>query len=64
MAMALKESILKALRARESQRQEARYLQYIRGKLRTGSTTMVTLIDPNGNRIDLTDHLEMEQTIL
>ena len=44
-----KEKILKALREREQQRSTARKIKYLRGKVRTGSTTMVTTIDAASN---------------
>jgi hypothetical protein len=58
------ESILKALRQRERQRNSARKIHFIQGKLRTGSTTMITTTDSKGSRIDITDKAEMEKAIL
>jgi hypothetical protein len=37
-----KDKILKALRHREQQRSTAKKIKYLRGKIRTGSTTIVT----------------------
>jgi len=45
-----KEKMLKALREREQQRSTARKIRYLRGKIRTGSTTMVSIIDSDGVR--------------
>jgi len=59
-----KEKMLKALREREAQRDTARKIRYLQGKLRTGSTTMVTTVDNDGNRIDITDKAEIEKAIL
>jgi hypothetical protein len=59
-----KEKMLKALREREQQRQTARKIRYLQGKLRIGSTTMVTTTDPGGNRVDITDQEGIEQAIL
>jgi len=50
-----KEKILKALREREQQRSTARKIKYLRGKVQTRSTTMVTTIDAAGNKIDITN---------
>jgi hypothetical protein len=58
------ENTLKALRERESQHRTARKLRYLRGKLRSGSTTMVTTVDAEGNRIDITSQQDMEKAIL
>ncbi len=59
-----KEKILKALREREQQRSTARKIRFLQGKLRTGSTTMVTTVDASGNRVEITDKEEMEKAIL
>ncbi len=48
-----KEKILKGLRGREKQRDKARKLRNLRGKLFGGSTTMVTITDKNGNKVDI-----------
>ncbi len=58
------EKTLKQLRERESQRQTARKLRYLRGKLRSGSTTIVTTVDEAGNRVDITNQHDMEKAIL
>ncbi len=59
-----KEKILKALREREQQRSTARKIRFLQGKLRMGSTTMVTVIGPNGEKVDITDQQEIERAIL
>ncbi len=59
-----KEKMLKALREREQQRQTARKIRYLQGKLRVSSTTMVTTIDPSGNKVDITDQEGIEQATL
>jgi hypothetical protein len=59
-----KESILKQLRLRESQRSTARKLKYLRGQLSKRSTTMVSITLPDGSNADITDKKEMEKTII
>jgi len=59
-----KQRILKDLCQREQQQTTAKKLRFIRGKLRSGSTTMVTIQNPDGSRKDVTDRLEIEQAIL
>jgi hypothetical protein len=56
--------MLQALRDQENQRQSARKMRYLRGKVHTASTTMVTYTDSTGNRIDITDQKEMEKATL
>lgn len=46
---------LKDLRRREAQRASAKKIRFIQGKLRTGSTTMVTIIDSQGQCRELSD---------
>jgi hypothetical protein len=58
------EKMLKALREREQQRQTARKIRYLQGKLRIGSTTMVMTTDPGGNRVDITDQEGIKHAIL
>jgi hypothetical protein len=58
------EKTLKALREREAQRNHARKIRYLRGKIDTGSTTMVTTQNAQGNKIELTNKQEMEKAIL
>ncbi len=59
-----KEKMIKALREREAQHNSARKIRYLQGKLRSGSTTLVTTTDPEGNKVDITDQQEMEKAIL
>jgi len=42
----------------------ARKLRHIRGKLHTGSTTMVTITDENGQRRGITEKKEIERAIM
>lgn len=58
-----KEKMLKALRDREQQRSTARKIRYIQGKIRTGSTTMVSVTDSEGNRQDITERIDIERAI-
>jgi hypothetical protein len=58
------EKTLAALREREKQRNTARKLRYLRGKIQYGSITMVTTLDAQGNRIEVTNQTDMEQAIL
>jgi len=59
-----KEKMLKALREREQQRHTAKKIRYLRGKVKSFSTSMVTTLDSEGNRVDITDQREMERAIL
>jgi hypothetical protein len=59
-----KEKTLKALHERESQRNTARKLHFLRGKMKADSTTLVTTVDANGNRVDITNQQDMEKAIL
>ena len=59
-----KGKMLKALREREQQRSTARKIKFLRGKIRTGSTTLVTVTDSQGNRQDITDQRQLERAIL
>jgi hypothetical protein len=56
--------VLKALRERKKQRATARKIRYLQGKIRSGSTTMVTTIDNDGKRVDLTNQWDIELAIL
>jgi hypothetical protein len=58
------ESALKALQEREKQRDTARKLSYLRGKLKADSTTMVSTVDEAGNRVEITNQQDMERAIL
>jgi hypothetical protein len=59
-----KEKMIKALRQREAQRVSARKIRYLQGKLRTGSTTLITSTDSEGNKVDITDQVNLEKAIL
>ena len=59
-----KEKILKEMMQREKQQETAKKLRYLRGKLFTGSTTMVTKTDSNGKKVDITEKTEIEKAIL
>jgi len=61
---ASQEKVLKSLREREKQRSVAKKIRYLRGKTTIGSTTMVTITDASGNKIEITNQTEMEQAIL
>jgi hypothetical protein len=58
------EKALKALQEREKQRNTARKIRYLRGKIKVGSTTVVTTTDAAGNKIEITNQKDMEQAIL
>jgi ABC-type branched-subunit amino acid transport system substrate-binding protein len=58
-----KEKIIKALQEREQQRSTARKIRNLRGKTRMGSTTMVTVTDPNGEKMDIMNQKDMEKAI-
>jgi hypothetical protein len=59
-----KEKVIQAIRQREQQRRTAKKIEYLQGKLRSGSTTMVTTLDSSGNLIDITNKKEIELAIL
>jgi len=59
-----KVTMLKVLRHRESQRQSARKLRYLRGKINTGSTTMVSIPDGPDQWRDITEKKAIEHAIL
>jgi hypothetical protein len=46
-----KEKLIQAIRQREQQRRTAKKIKYLQGKLRSGSTTMVTMLDSSGNHL-------------
>ncbi len=56
--------MLKQLKEREKQRNTARKIKYLRGKMNTGSTIMVLIDDGQGGHIDITGKQEMEQAIM
>jgi hypothetical protein len=59
-----KEKMLKALRSREQQRATARKIKFLRGKIRTNSTTLVTVTDADGTKINITQREAIEKAIL
>jgi Reverse transcriptase (RNA-dependent DNA polymerase) len=59
-----RETMLKQLKEREKQRNTARKIKYLRGKMNTGSTTMVSIDNGQGGYIDITGKQEMEQAIM
>jgi len=59
-----KEKTLKALREREQQRTTARKIRFLQGKIRTGSTTLVSFTDVNGQKHELMEKIEIERAIL
>ena len=59
-----KETMIKVLRHREKQRFTARKIKFLRGKINTGSTTMVTIQSDDGESKDLTGKREIEEAIL
>jgi hypothetical protein len=59
-----KEKMIKVLRQHEAHWVSARKIRYLQGKLRTGSTTLITTTDSEGNKVDITDQVELEKAIL
>ncbi len=59
-----KEKMLKVIRHREKQRTTARKIKFLRGKLKAGSTTMVTVQLSDGSSQDITGKQEIEEAIL
>lgn len=60
---ATKSRIIKQLK-RELQRSTARKIWYIRGKVKSGSTTLVSVEQPGGGTIDYIDKQDIEREIL
>jgi hypothetical protein len=58
-----KVKVLKEIRERENQRSTARKIRYLRGKISTGSTTIVTINDVHGNKVDLTNKEDIEERL-
>jgi hypothetical protein len=56
--------ILEDLRRREAQRSTAKKLRFIRGKLRSGSTAVVSVTNAQGEKIEISNKLEVETAIL
>jgi hypothetical protein len=59
-----KEKMIQAIRHREKQRDTARKIKYLRGKINTGSTTMVTIQTDKGRKRDLTEKKDIEEAIM
>jgi hypothetical protein len=59
-----KEKIIKTLWEHERQRHSARKIWYLRGKIHSGSTTMVTTQDQEGRIVDLTKKEDIELAIM
>jgi hypothetical protein len=59
-----KEKIIKTLREHGQQRHSARKICYLRGKIHSGSTTMVTTQDQDGRTIDLTKKEDIKLAIM
>jgi hypothetical protein len=59
-----KETIIKQLRLREQQRNTARRIKHLRGRLTRTATTTVTIKDKSGVNIDISDKKEMEKAII
>ncbi len=56
-----KAKILQALRERETQRMTARKIRFSRGKINTGSTTLVSVENNDGTISDLTNKSDIKQ---
>jgi hypothetical protein len=56
--------ILEDLRRREAQRSTAKKLRFLRGKLHSGSTTVVSVTNAQGEKIEITNKQEVEAAIL
>jgi hypothetical protein len=59
-----KGKVLKEIRQRERQRDTAKKIRFLRGKVSTGSTTLVTVQDANGISVDLTNKEDIERAII
>jgi len=59
-----KENIIRQLQHCKSQRNMARKLRYLRGKMNRNSTTMVTVEIASGELQDISDKKEMERAIM
>jgi hypothetical protein len=59
-----KETIIKQLHLREQQRNTARRIKHLRGRLTHTATTTVTIKDKSGVNIDISDKKEMEKAII
>ncbi len=59
-----KAAAIKSLKGREEQRRTARKIKHVRGKLVSGSTTLVTVSAPSGELKDIVEKAEIEQAIM
>jgi hypothetical protein len=59
-----KEKMIQVIQHREKQRDTARKIKFLRGKINTGSTTMVTIQTAEGVRKDLTEKRDIEEAIM
>ncbi len=59
-----KEKVIQVIRHREKQCATARKIKYLRGKINTGSTTMITIQTEDGCKRDLTEKNEIEVAIM
>jgi hypothetical protein len=59
-----KENTIKQLKERQLQRQTARHICYLRGKLKTGTTTIVTVDIGQGQTEDITTKRGIEDAII
>ncbi len=59
-----KETMVRLLKQRGRQRSSARKIHYLRGKLSTGSTALVTVQNEQGQWVALTSKHEIEKAIV
>ena len=59
-----KATVIKNIKTREEQTRKARKIRHVRGKLATGSTTMVTIQLPSGEWQDILDKPSIEEAIM
>jgi hypothetical protein len=59
-----KEQLIKTRITQEKQRASARRIRFLHVKMRSGSTTMVTVTNAEGEKIDITDRAGLEVAIL
>ncbi len=59
-----KEKVVQRIRQHEAQCSSTRKIKYLRGKINTGSTTMVTIQLLNGDQKDITNKQEIEKAIM
>ncbi len=59
-----KGKVLKEIQQHERQRDTAKKIRFLHGKVSTGSTTLVTVQDANGILVDLTNKEDIERAII